>query len=156
MGTKSMAYDHAAYLTRMQHQPGAQVAGASKAFDKFAAFTAMKAYAIGVSVVTAGTSTYTAWNGTATVTANPGDQVQGLKLSGTTTTTYGPYAINGTAGQVFRIQISGTGGAGQAAADGGVDLAAGDTFQIVRGTDATAVIVPCLEYSLTPGASVTA
>ncbi len=154
MTTKNMAYDHPAYVARMQWQFDTQAAGASKAYGKFAAFTAMHVFAIGATTVTAGTSTYTAWNGTATVTTTgTGDTLAGIKVSGTSTSTYGPYALDAAAGGYRRIQISGT-GAGSSTADGGVALAQGDIFYVVRGTDTTAVEVPHMEYGIDPGATV--
>lgn len=154
MTTKNMMYDNAAYLARMQNQFDPQVAGASKTYSKFLAFTAMQVYSINVTCVTAGTSTYTAWNGTATVTTTgTGDTLTGFKISGTATSTYGPYAVDAAAGGFRRIQISGT-GIGSSTADGGVALIQGDTFYLQRGTDATAVQVPCIEYSILPLASI--
>lgn len=151
MTTKSMAYDHPAYLARMQNQFDAQVAGASKSYSKFVAFTAMHVFSILTNTVTAGTSTYTAWNGTATVTTTgTGDTITGFKLSGTTTSTYGPFANDAAAGGVRRYQLSGT-GAGSNTTDGGIALAQGDLFWVARGTDATAVVVPCFEYGIDPG-----
>lgn len=156
MSTKSMAYDHPAYTVRLVHQPAAQAAGASKAFDKFCAFTAMHVFSISSTCVTAGTSTYTAWNGTATVTTTgTGDTLVGYKQSGTATSTYGPYAIDAAAGSFNRIQISGT-GAGSSTADGGVALAQGDMFWVVRGTDATAVQTPVIELAIDPVSNVSA
>lgn len=154
MTTESFSYDDPAYRPHFQQSMAAQVAGASKTYDKFCAFTAMTVYSIGATTVTAGTSTYTAWNGTATVTTTgTGDTLTGFKVSGTTTSTYGPYALDAAAGGFRRIQISGT-GVGSSTADGGISLAQGDLFYIQRGTDATAVQIPCMEYSLQPGASV--
>ncbi len=154
MTTKSMAYDHPAYTVRGVHQPAAKAAGASAVYDKFCAFTAMHVYAINVATVTAGTSTYTAWNGTATVTTTgTGHTLAGYKLTGTTTTTYGPFALNAAAGTPLRIQMSGT-GAGSSTSDGGIALAQGDLFWLQGGTDATAVVVPSVEYSVDPGAIV--
>lgn len=152
MTTKGMMYDHPAYVVRMQHMPSAQVAGASKSFDKFSAFTAATVFSIGATCVTAGTSTYTAWNGTATVTTTgTGDTLTGFKISGTTTSTYGPYALDAAAGSFRRIQLFQTGVAA-ATTDGGVQLAQGDTFFVQRGTDATAVQVPCIEWAVAPNA----
>jgi hypothetical protein len=154
MTTKNMAYDHAAYLVRMQQMPAAQVAGASKVYDKFVAFTNMHVFSIGTTTVTAGTSTYTAWNGTATVTTTgTGDTLTGIKVSGTATSTYGPYALDNAAGAFRRIQISGT-GVGSSTADGGVALLQGDQFWVQRGTDATAVQLPYVEYAIDPFANV--
>lgn len=146
MTTKSMMYDHPAYVARSQNQFDAQVAGASKSYSKFIAFTALHVFSILTNAVTAGTSTYTAWNGTSTITAT-GDTVTAFKLTGTSTTTYGPYANDATAGGVRRYQISQV-GIGSNTADGGVALAQGDLFWLQRGTDATAVVVPCIEYGV--------
>ena len=155
MTTKSMAYDHPAYLVRQAYCPPAQVAGASKSFDKFVAFTAAIVYSIAATAVTAGTSTYTAWNGTATVTTTgTGDTLTAFKLSGTSTSTYGPYAIDAAVGGVNRVQISTNTGAGSATADGGLTLAAGDRFWVARGTDATAVQLPVIEWAVAPNAVV--
>ena len=154
MSTKSMAYDHPAYLARQCETFGANTAGASTATAKFVAFTAMHVFSINATTFVAGTSTYTAWNGTATVTTTgTGDSISGIKVSGATTSTYGPYALSAAAGGFSRIQISQT-GVGSATADGGVALAAGDTFHLVRGTDATAVEVTAIEYTIDPLASI--
>lgn len=154
MTQKQMRYDHPAYLVRMQHQPAQAAAGANRTYDKFVAFAAMHVFALHATTVTAGTSTYTAWNGTATVTTTgTGDTLAGIRVSGTTTTTYGPYALDNAAGGFRRVQISQS-GAGSATADGGVALAAGDTFHMVRGTDATAVQIVCMEYALDPNANI--
>lgn len=154
MSIVSMGYDHAAYLVRLQHTFNQKAAGASALYDKFAAFTAIKIFAITTACVIAGTSSYTAWNGTATVTTTgTGDTIAGIKVSGTTTTTYGPYALNAAVGGANRIQISGT-GAGSSTADGGLALNPGDTFHVIRGTDATAVQIVNFEYGLVPLANV--
>lgn len=152
MTQKSMMYDHAAYVARSQHQPSAQVAGASKAYDKFTAFTAMLVYSIGVTCVAAGTSTYTGWNGTSTVTSTgTGDTITGFKVSGTATNTYGPYVIDAPVGGFRRIQMFQT-GLSSATSDGGIPLLQGDIFYVQRGTDATAVQNPCVEYGVQPNA----
>jgi hypothetical protein len=154
MTTKSMMYDSPAYQARACHAYGENTAGASTTTAKFTAFTNMHVYSIGSTTFTAGTSTYTAWNGTATVTTTgTGDSVAGILVSGTNTSTYGPYALDAAAGGFNRIQISGT-GAGSSTADGGVAMSQGDTFHLVRGTDATAVQVPVIEYSIDPLASI--
>lgn len=156
MSQKSMSYDHPAYVNRACDSFGANTAGASSVTSKFVAFTNMHVFSINATTFAAGTSTYTAWNGTATVTTTgTGDQISGIKVSGTTTSTYGPYALSAAAGGFSRIQISGT-GVGSSTADGGVALAAGDTFHLVRGTDATAVQVTTIEYAIDNLASVSA
>lgn len=154
MTQKSMSYDHPAYVARACFPFGANTAGASTATSKFVAFTSMHVYSINATTFVAGTSTYTAWNGTATVTTTgTGDSISGIKVSGTTTSTYGPYALSAVAGGFSRIQIDHT-GVGSSTADGGVALVAGDTFHLVRGTDATAVEVTAIEYAIDPNALV--
>ena len=147
MTIKSMYYDHPAYVARMQYQPSQKAAGASQVYDKFCAFTALNVYSIGATSVTVGTSTYTAWNGTATGTYTAADSIVAYKVSGTTTSTYGPYALDGAVGSFRRIQLSGT-GVGSSTADGGVQMLQGDTFYVQRGTDASAVQIPCMEYGI--------
>lgn len=173
MAQKNMAYDHPAYITRMSHGFGQNAAGASTNFSKFVAFTTLQVYAIQAANITAGTSTQTAWNGTGTQVVINGDQFYGIHVFGgngvaATTATHGPFALafgTGTGtmtGGVFtRIQLSGTGTtgnvqAGTNTADGGVTLNPGDTFHILRGTDATAVSAFAIEYGVQSLANVTA
>lgn len=148
MTQKSMMYDNPAYIVRSSESYGATTAGAAAVTSKFTAFTNLHIFSILSTTFVAGTSTYTGWNGTASVTgATASDTIAGIKVSGTNTSTYGPFVLNAGAGGNNRIQISGT-GVGSSTADGGVALVAGDTFHLVRGTDATAVQVPVIEYSV--------
>lgn len=166
MATRSMAYDHPAYTVRQTFKPPANVAGASKVYDKFVAWTAMIIFSVGAGCVTAGTSSYTAWNGTATVTTTgTGDTLTALRVfAGGGTSTWGPFALDVAAGGVNQIQIGGTatgtasylGTAAGGATPGGIQLAAGDQFYCLRGTDATAVQTVFYEYALLPGANVSA
>jgi hypothetical protein len=154
MSQKSMMYDHPAYIARASEAFGATTAGSGAVTSKWIAFTASHVFSIAATSFVVGTSTTTGWNGTATVTATgTGDLISGIKVSGTTTSTYGPYALNAAAGGFSRIQIFQT-GVGSATSDGGVAFAAGDTFHLVRGTDATAVQVCGIEYSIDPLASI--
>ena len=73
MTTKTMAYDHPAYLARVQHGFGQNTAGASTAFAKFVAFTSLTLLSITGANITAGTSTQTQWNGTGTQVVINGD-----------------------------------------------------------------------------------
>lgn len=175
MSTKNMAYDHAAYLARLAHGYGQNAAGASTAFGKFVAFTSLTIFSINAVLATAGTSTYTAWNGTATTTAINGDSFSLIRVTNTaaagatpalSTSTYGPYALslyNGTstgtqtnvAGVYNNVALSGTGGAAAPTANGGISVSQGDTLHIVRGTDATAVAAYSIEYGITPLSNVT-
>ena len=168
MATRSAAYDHPAYTARHVFKAPAQVAGASKTFDKFLAFTALTIYSVYAGCVTAGTSTYTAWNGTATVTSIVGDTVVGYRVfAGGGTATYGPFVLNAAAGGVNQISLGGTAtgtasylgtnaynGSGAVPNGGGIALAAGDQFYVVRGTDATAVQTVAYEWAIVPGADV--
>jgi len=176
MTTKNLAYDNAAYLARLSHGYGQNAAGASTIFGKFVAFTALTAFSVVATQLTAGTSTYTAWNGTATTTAINGDSFSVLRVSNSaaigatpvlTTSTYGPYNLslyNGTstgtqttvAGAFVTIPLAGTGGvAGTNVVGAGIALNQGDTIHIVRGTDATAISAYAIEYDLTPNANIT-
>jgi hypothetical protein len=175
-GTKNMAYDHAAYIARLGHSFGINTAGASTAFSKFVAFTGLTIFSINANLVTAGTSTITAWNGSATTISLNGDsysmiRVQNTAAAGATpamsTATYGPYALsiyNGTATQTQTsvagftnyVPISGTGGIAAPTVAGGLSINQGDTIHIVRGIDATAVSGFTMEYGITPLANVTA
>lgn len=175
MTTKSMAYDHPAYLARVQHGFGQNTAGASSVFAKFAAFTDLTIFSIAATQITAGTSTYTAWNGTSTVTAINGDSFSAIVVRNSAaigatpalaTSTYGPYALslyNGTAtgtqtnvaGAYVTVGL-GTATGAAAPVPGGFTVKQGDTVHIVRGTDATAVAAYAMEYGVTPLANVTA
>lgn len=175
MSQKSLAYDHPVYTTRKHHAFGQNTAGASTNFSKFVAFTAMQAFAIQATLITAGTSTNTLWNGTATCTNINGDSLHLIHVyagSAVTTATHGPFALcpyNGTAtatqtatsGVTVRIQLSGTGTSGNVqtgtnTADGGIVVNQGDTLHILRGTDATAVSAFALELAVANQANVTA
>ena len=155
MTTKSMAYDNPAYLARAQMGCDQQAAGASKSFNKFLAFTAMKIYSIGAACLAAGTSSYSGWNGTATVTnSTTADAITAFKVNAGGTSTYGPYVLDGGVNSYRQIQLSGT-GVGSSTADGGITLAQGDQFYVQRGTDATAVQCVSIEYGIAPLAAIT-
>lgn len=151
--TKSMAYDNPSYITRNSTNFPQNTAGASSTFSKFLAFTQTQLFSIVATTITAGTSAVTAWNGTATVTAAASDAITGYHVSGTTTTTLGPFALNAGVGGFNQIQLS-TNTLGSAAAPGGRVMQAGDYFYLQRGTDATAVILPGLEYAIQPLANI--
>jgi hypothetical protein len=174
MTQKNLAYDHPAYLARLSHSYAVNVAGASTAFAKFVSFGNLRVLAITASAFVASTSTQTQWNGTGTVVNINGDQFYGIHVinigaltdlgtaTAVTTTTHGPFSLStGTstttsvAGAVTRVQLYGTGTSGNVqsgrhTADGGVAMGAGDTFHILRGTDATAVSGFAIEYAVDP------
>lgn len=171
MTQKQMMYDHPATIVRQSYGYGQNAAGASTNFGKFVAFTALQLFAIQATSITAGTSTQTAWNGTGTQVVINGDQFYGIHVFAgngvaATTATHGPFALafgtgtgTMTSGVFTRIQLSGTGvtgnvQAGTNTADGGIVLNPGDTFHILRGTDATAVSAFSIEYGIQPNANV--
>lgn len=181
MTTKSMMYDNPAYIARMQHAYPALAAGANGVTSKFVAFTALTIFSITAAVVAVGTSTYTSWNGTATVTGVAADSVQLIRIMNNaapgvapsmSTATYGPFAVapyNGTAtatqtnaiGVVTNYALFGTGTTGQLqsgsnSAAGGISVNQGDQIYILRGTDATAVTGLSIEYAVQQLANVTA
>lgn len=172
MGTRNLAYDSPAYLARLSHAYGQNAAGASTAFGKFVAFAACQVFAIAAANITAGTSTQTAFNGTGTQVAINADQFFGIHVFGgngvaPSTATHGPFALSfgtGTGtmtGGVFTsVALSGAGvngtvQAGTNTSTGGITMQAGDTFHVLRGTDATAVSAFSLEYGVLPLANIT-
>lgn len=175
--SKSMGYDHPAYLVRQSHCFPALAAGANGVTSKFVAFANMLVFGIQAAVVAAGagTSAPVLWNGTATVTGNSADTVSLIRIMNNaaagaapvmSTATYGPFGIspyNGTAtatqtaavGQTNYISLgyNGTGTTGQLqagapAVTGGIPINAGDQLYILRGTDASAITAVALEYGL--------
>lgn len=180
MVTKNMAYDHPAYISRNSYVLGANAAGAGSAtqFPKFVAFSALTVFSVTAANVASGTSTYTAWNGTATTSCVGADSYSLYRVyntaaigaaPGLATATYGPYAIsnyNGTQtatqtnssapGWTNNYPLGGTGGAAAVTVAGGVSVNQGDQLYVQRGTDATAVTAFAIEYGITPLANVTA
>ena len=172
MAQVSVTYDHPASVVRMSHGFGQNTAGASTNFSRFVAFTNLKVYAIQAASIMAGTSTQTAWNGTSTHVAINADQFSLIHVfnrngAATSTATHGPFALSFgtgtgtmTAGVFTRIQLSGTGTSGNVqagtnTAEGGIDVFAGDTVHILRGTDATAVSAFAIEYGIAYDANLT-
>jgi len=184
MTTKSMSYDHPTYVARLQAPLGQNAGGAGSAtqFQKFIAYTALTIFSATATLVTAGTSTSTLWNGTATVTNINGDSFSVIRIYNTAaagatpamaTATWGPYAVslyNGTATATqtnvagFTVNIplyaaSGTGTGqqqvGTNSGTGGFSVNQGDQVYVIRGTDATAISGIALEYSTQQLANVT-
>jgi hypothetical protein len=177
--TKGAGYDHPMYLARMGHAFTALAAGANGVTSKFVAFANLQVFGIQAAVVAVGSSTYTAYNGTATVTGIAADQISLIRIMNNaapgaapsmSTATYGPFAVapyNGTltGTQTSAIGITpyyslyGTGTTGQLqagapAGSGGISVNSGDQLYILRGTDASAVTGVSLDYGITPLANV--
>ncbi len=137
MATKSMAYDHPAYLVP-QTYTGEIIATASAKTARFAAFTALQLKSITVTVVTAGGTANTidlirqATGGTALTTMATISNVIGTSVGGVTTYAVMTHASAGS-------------------------LAQGDVLYATKGSaDGTGVYAVAVEYVVTPGASVTA
>lgn len=187
MSIKSMIYDNAAYVARLSHAFAPPAAGISAVTSKFVAFANLLIFSLTATLVTSGgTSTYTSWNGTATVTAIGAQTFSLIRIFNTATpgatpalgtATYGPYVAslyNGTAtgtqtnstatGFTVNVALSaGTNTAGTGAiqtgsntAPGGFPVNQGDQLYVVQGTEATAILGCAMEYAIQPLASVTA
>ena len=129
MATKSMSYDHPAYLAPVTSSH-TSVAGATTNGARFAAYTAMIAKSVTLYSLVAGTAT------THGYTIN--------KLSGTTTTSIGVTTLGtATIGTVTNVTL------------GSTALAQGDTLLLTSLADATGTVVAAYELLVTPGASVT-
>ena len=154
--TRNLSYDHPAYLTHQATCFANKAAGANTAYDKFVAFANLQIYSVGMTCIAAGTSTYTAWNGTATVTTTgTGDSFSLIRVSGTASSTYGPYVSDAPVGGFRQVQLTQT-GVGSNTATGGIPVLQGDYFWVLRGTDATSVQYPVVEWAVTPLANVSA
>ena len=130
MATRSMSYDHPAYVIPYIYS-GVTVAGANGVSPKFAAFTAMQIKSALVTPFVASTAA--------------GSQPLLFVKSGTATTTTTLTALTSAAITPLLNDL---------ATD--VSLAQGDVFWLTHGTDATAVLAVAIETLLTPGANVTA
>jgi hypothetical protein len=178
-----MGYDHPAYLARLTHAFPALTAGSAAVSGKFIAFTALQVLAVTACLTTSGgTSTYTAWNGTATTTAIGAQTFSVVKIMNNaaagsapslSTATYGPFALslyNGTStgtqtnstatGLAVNVALWGTGTTGALqtgtnSGNGGFFVNQGDQLYIVQGTEATATGAYALELGILPTANVT-
>ena len=129
MATKSMSYDHPAYLARYS-QAGTFTAGASTTF-KFCAFTNMVIKSVTLNPIVLSTVNDI-------VTA-----VQILAAGGSTNTqVLSTFTAVQTAGGNFVMTAANT-------------LAQGDEFKVTKGTDALMTYDIAVEYVLVPGANVT-
>lgn len=155
-------YDDPSYRVRQSLQFGVVKGNAATA--KLNAYANMWAYSCSVFVDTAGTSTFSSTISAQTLQLT---LVQNTNTTGTaitlTTTTWGPYAMAG-------VQVSTSTGTGLAGAFvqfalntntgvsglGGYYVPAGSEFIVTLGADATASLVPAIDYNLAPLANVPA
>ena len=178
MATKSMAYEHPTYVVRQALPLPVTVANTISA--KFTAWTAMLVMSITLTTQVAGTSTTTfTATGTAT-TATPTAQFNAYRVYNTgslggaialATTTYGPFAVGGTAvntnaaalGVSTAAGVYGQGGVvggsvttpiNTALTGGGIAINQGDQFYILP-VDATYTALPSWEVGVLPLANVT-
>lgn len=121
-------YDHPAYTVVREMGLG-NITGSGATSSKFAAFTAKTLKSVTLKPMTAGTSN---------------DVSSLIQISGTTTTTTALTTF--TSGQTSFVNV----------ALAPVNVAAGDTYYVVKGTDATIVIGGELEVVTQPLAPVTA
>ncbi len=129
MTTKNMAYDHPAY-TSVHNDSFAIAAGSGTAsVPKFIAFTSMTVKSVTLKPQVASTSA---------------DVASLIQISGTTTTTYG-LGTTGSAATVFSNYLPAS----------AVNLIQGDTYYVVKGTDATLTLAGVMETVVTPLANVT-
>jgi hypothetical protein len=153
-GTKSWSYDNPNYLLRQSLQFG-KVSG-NAATAKLIAYANMQAFAVSIFVDVAGTSTFSstisAQTFQLTVITNTNTTGTAITL---TTTTWGPYAVGGLAIST----ATGTGLAGAflqfslntstgTASLGGYFIPQGSEMVVTLGADATAVLVPSIDYQL--------
>jgi len=149
-------YDHPSYTARQSYQVGAVKGNAATA--KFVTYANMYLYSCSVFVDTAGTSTYssTISSQSLQLTIVTNTNTTGTAI-GLATATWGPYAMGG-------LQLSTSTGTGVAggfvqfalntstgtAGYGGYYVPAGSEVIITLGTDATATLVPAIDYTLAP------
>lgn len=129
MATKSLRYDHPAYITPYVMAGGTAVGANGNV--KFAAFAAMQVLACHTTPAIASTAA--------------GSQPLMYKISGTTTTTSTLTILTSAAktavSDVFATPVS---------------LAKGDAIWVTHGTDATASLAVAVECKVTAGADLTA
>jgi len=130
MATKSLSYDHPAYITPYVFS-GNTTVGANGVSQKFAAFTAMQIKACLTSPTIASTAA--------------GSQPLLYTISGTTTATT-TLTVLTSASRTTILNALAT----------AVTLAQGDQMYVTHGTDATASLSIALECYVTPGANLTA
>lgn len=148
------------YNTRQSLQFGKVTGNAATA--KLCAYAAMQAFSVSVFVDTAGTSTFSSTISAQTLqlTIISNTNTTGTAVS-LTTATWGPYSVGGPlvststgtgiAGGFVQFPLNTSTGSG---GYGGYFVPAGSEFNVLLGADATAVLVPAIDYQLAPGAAV--
>lgn len=134
MASKSMAYDHPAYLAVIPVALAPCAAGASAIGGRFVAWTSMAIKSVSSAVITTGTST---------------THIQRLLIyrnGGTSTETTALFTL-GSAGLST--------GVGNFAATSTMTLGSGDIVAGLQGSDSQMVSAFTLELVITPGANVT-
>jgi hypothetical protein len=156
------AVDHPSYTARQSLQFGKVTGNAATA--KLVAYSNMWLYSCSVFVDTAGTSTFSSTISAQTLqlTVITNTNTTGTAI-GLATTTWGPYAMGGLnlststgtgiAGGFVQFALNTTTGTG---GYGGWYVPAGSEINITLGADATAVLVPSIDYNLAPYAPVPA
>lgn len=130
MATKTLAYDHPAYIVPHVFS-GNTAVGASGVSPKFAAYTAMTIKACLMSPIIASTAA--------------GSQPLMYTLNGTTTTTTTLTVLTSAARAVITNALTTP-----------IALAKGDQVYVTHGTDATAQTCIAIECQVTGGATLTA
>ena len=133
MSTRSMSYDHPAYLAVLPVALGRNTAGASAVSNRFVAFTTTLVKSMSSIAVTSGTSTTHIMRSIV------------LRNGGTSTETAVLYTLGSAALST---------GVGYVATT--LTLFQGDAVAVLGGSDATMVAEHSLEMLILPGANVTA
>jgi len=130
MATKSMAYDHPAYEAVINKDFAIAAGSGAASVPKFVAFTSKIVKSVTLKPTTAGTSN---------------DIASLIQISGTTTTTTALATIGSGVTTFTQVALASN-----------TAIAQGDTYYIVKGTDATLALAGELEEVIAPGATVTA
>ena len=134
MTTKSLNYDHSAYISRFGLPADANTANTN--FPNISMFTSMLGLSATFTVITAGTSA-------------AGNLWVINKISGTATTALATATLGtGAAGTVVNVPLS--------TSAGGVALIQGDMLVATKGTDTVGVSALTYEVALQPLATITA
>jgi len=130
MATKNMAYDHPTYTTVRSKDFAIAAGSGAQQVPKFLAFSNEIVKSVTLKPQTASTSA---------------DIASLIQISGTTTTTYA-LGTTGSAATVFSNYLPGS----------AANLIQGDTYYVVKGTDATLTLAGTMEVVTAPLANVTA